>query len=126
MNESTPTLSPVERRALRASAHHLQPVVAIAGNGLTPGVLKEIDVCLKAHELIKIKLHGIERDERAALFDQICAELACAPVQHIGNTLILWRPKPEGEEDVKPVRRRKPAPKNKKQAAAALERKSRR
>lgn len=125
MNDSTPPLSPVERRALRASAHHLQPVVAIAGNGLTPGVLKEIDVCLNAHALIKVKLHGIERDERAALLDQICAELACAPVQHIGNILILWRPKPEGEEDVKPVRRRKPAPKNKKQAAAALDRKAR-
>jgi RNA-binding protein len=125
MNESTPPLSPAECRALRASAHHLQPVVAIAGNGLTPGVLKEIDVCLKAHELIKVKLHGIERDDRAALLDQICAELACAPVQNIGNILVLWRPKPEGEEDVKPNRRRKPAPKNKKQAAAALERKAR-
>jgi len=125
MNESTPPLSPAECRALRASAHHLQPVVAIAGNGLTPGVLKEIDVCLKAHELIKVKLHGIERDDRAALLDQICAELACAPVQNIGNILVLWRPKPEGEEDVKPNRRRKPAPKNKKQAAAALEKKKR-
>ncbi len=121
MNESTPPLSPAECRALRASAHHLQPVVAIAGNGLTPAVLKEIDLCLKAHGLIKVKLHGIERDDRAALLDQICAELACAPVQHIGNILILWRPKPESNEAAKPRRRRKPAPKNKKQAAAALE-----
>lgn len=125
MNESTPPLSPVECRALRASAHHLQPVVAIAGNGLTPAVLKEIDLCLNAHGLIKVKLHSIERDDRAALLDQICAELACAPVQSIGNILILWRPKPEGEEAAKPRRRRKPAPKNKKQAAAALERKAR-
>jgi RNA-binding protein len=126
MNESTPPLSPAECRALRASAHHLQPVVAIAGNGLTPAVLKEIDLCLKAHGLIKVKLHSIERQDRIALLDQICAELACAPVQNIGNILILWRPKPEGEEEAAtPRRRRKPAPKNKKQAAAALERKAR-
>ena len=119
-------LSPTEVRALRAAAHHLNPTVAIAGNGLTPNVLKEIDVSLKSHELIKVKLHGIERDDRAALFEQICAELDCAPVQQIGNILILWRQKPEGtEEDVKP-RRRRAAPKNKKQAAAALERKARR
>jgi putative YhbY family RNA-binding protein len=118
-------LSPTEVRALRAAAHHLNPTVAIAGNGLTPNVLKEIDLSLKSHELIKVKLHGIERDDRAALLEQICAELDCAPVQQIGNILILWRQKPEGtEEDAKP-RRRKPTPKNKKQAAAALERKAR-
>lgn len=119
-------LSPTEVRALRAAAHHLNPTVAIAGNGLTPNVLKEIDLSLKSHELIKVKLHGIERDDRAALLEQICAELDCAPVQQIGNILILWRQKPEGtEEDAKP-RRRRAAPKNKKQAAAALERKARR
>jgi putative YhbY family RNA-binding protein len=118
-------LSPTEVRALRAAAHHLNPTVAIAGNGLTPNVLKEIDLSLKSHELIKVKLHGIERDDRAALLDQICAELDCAPVQQIGNILILWRQKPEGtDEDTKP-RRRRAAPKNKKQAAAALERKAR-
>jgi putative YhbY family RNA-binding protein len=121
MNE----LSPIERRALRAAAHHLNPTVAIAGNGLSPTVLKEIDVSLKAHELIKVKLHGIERDERAELLAEICAQLDCAPVQSIGNILILWRPKPEGEEAPAPRRRRAAAPKTKKQAAAALEKKAR-
>jgi len=117
-------LSPTERRALRAAAHHLNPTVAIAGNGLTVNVLKEIDLSLKSHELIKVKLHGIERDDRDALLAEICAELGCAPVQHIGNILVLWRPKPEGEEEAKP-RRRAAAPKTKKQAAAALEKKAR-
>ncbi|MEW6164549.1 MAG: YhbY family RNA-binding protein [Pseudomonadota bacterium] len=125
MNASSPELSPVERRALRAAAHHLDPTVAIAGNGLSPGVLKEIETSLKAHALIKVKLHGIERDERAALLAGICAELGCAPVQSIGNILILWRPKPEGEDAGKTRRRRAPAPKTKKQAAAALEKKAR-
>lgn len=120
MNE----LSPTERRALRAAAHHLNPTVAIAGNGLTPSVLKEIDVSLTAHELIKVKLHGIERDDRAALLEQVCAELGCAPVQSIGNILVLWRPKPEGQEDAPKPRRRKAEPKTKKQAAAALEKKN--
>lgn len=117
-------LSPTERRALRAAAHHLDPTVAIAGNGLTPNVLREIDVSLQAHELIKVKLHGIERAARAALLDRICAALDCAPVQSIGNILILWRPKPAEEEAPRP-RRRAAVPKTKKQAAAALERKSR-
>jgi putative YhbY family RNA-binding protein len=118
-------LSPTEVRVLRAAAHHLNPTVAIAGNGLTPNVLKEIDLSLKSHELIKVKLHGIERDDRAALLEQICAELDCAPVQQIGNILILWRQKPEGTDEATKPRRRRAAPKNKKQAAAALERKAR-
>ncbi len=122
MNE----LSPIERRALRAAAHHLNPTVAIADKGLTPNVFKEIDLSLKSHELIKVKLHGIEREDRSALLEAICTELDCAPVQSIGNILILWRPKPEGEEATsKPRRRKAAAPKTKKQAAAALEKKAR-
>lgn len=122
MNE----LSPIERRALRAAAHHLNPTVAIADKGLTPNVLKEIDLSLKSHELIKVKLHDIEREDRAVLLEAICTELDCAPVQSIGNILILWRPKPEGEETAsKPRRRKTAAPKTKKQAAAALEKKAR-
>lgn len=118
-------LSPTEVRALRAAAHHLNPTVAIAGNGLTTNVLKEIDLSLKSHELIKVKLHGIERDARDSLMTEICAELDCTPVQSIGNILVLWRPKPEGQEAPKPRRRKAAAPKTKKQAAAALERKAR-
>ncbi len=118
-------LSPIERRALRATAHHLNPTVAIAGNGLTANVLKEIDVSLNSHELIKVKLHGIKRDDRAALLAEICAAVECAPVQQIGNILVLWRPKPEDVEAAKP-RCRKATPKTKKQAAAALEAKARR
>jgi RNA-binding protein len=119
-------LSPIQRRALRATAHHLQPVVAISQKGLSPAVLKEIDASLNSHELIKVKLHGIERDDRAALLAEICNELNCAPIQHIGNILVLWRENPEKEvaAATKP-RRKAPAPRNKKEAAAALEKKAR-
>lgn len=118
------TLNPERRRALRAAAHPLNPVVAIAGNGLTPTVMAEIDRSLKAHELIKVKLHGIEREDRTVLLDQICAELGCAPVQQIGNILVLWREKPA--EDKPAPRKRSAKPMTKKQAAAAAEKPRRR
>jgi len=114
-------LTSEQRRTLRAAAHHLHPVVSIASNGLTESVLKEIDRCLSAHALIKVKLHGVERDERATLLHEISKELDCAPVQHIGGILVLWREKPE-EEKTAPAAKRKPQPRTKKQAAAALER----
>lgn len=87
-------LSSLQRRELRAQAHGLNPVVSIAENGLTAGVLKEIDVCLKAHELIKIRVYGDSRDDRIAYLEQICSELGAAPVQHIGKLLVIYRPAP--------------------------------
>lgn len=115
---------------MRAAAHHLNPVVSIAQKGLTPTVLTEIDRCLKAHELIKLRLYGIERESRPELIAEICNMLNCAEVQHIGNLLVLWREKSEATEAEKsaPARRRPGArgtPKTKKQAAEALERKRR-
>lgn len=120
-------LTPEHCRALRAAAHHLKPVVSISQKGLLPSVLSEIDRCLKAHELIKLRLYGIEREQRDALISEICSMLNCALVQHIGNLLVLWREKPadEAAQDSALVRRRPGArgtPKTKKQAAAMLER----
>ena len=120
-------LAPIQRRALRAAAHHLNPVVSISQKGLTPSVLAEIDRCLTAHELIKLRLYGIEREDRDALFLEICTALKCFSVQHIGNLLVLWRenPKDAAAQESAPARRRKSEPMTKKQAAARLEARNR-
>lgn len=88
-------LTSAQRRELRAQAHGLNPVVSIAENGLTDSVLKEIDVCLKAHELIKIRVYGDSRDDRIAYYEKICSELGAAPVQHIGKLLVVYRHNPD-------------------------------
>lgn len=88
-------LTSAQRRELRAQAHALHPVVSISENGLTDAVLKEIDNCLKAHELIKIRVYGDSRDDRIAHYEQICSELGAAPVQHIGKLLVVYRHNPE-------------------------------
>jgi putative YhbY family RNA-binding protein len=93
-------LTPTRRRELRATAHHLNPVVSIAGNGLTPAVLGEIDRSLQAHELIKIKIHGAERDVRDALMKAVCDALDASPVQHIGTILVVWRQRREEEAKI--------------------------
>ncbi len=93
-------LSSAQRAELRARAHALNPVVSIAENGLTESVLKEIDVCLKAHELIKIRVYGDSRDDRLAYYEQICSQLEAAPVQHIGKLLVVFRPNPDANATV--------------------------
>ena len=89
-----PELTAGERRALRARAHHLRPVVMIGDAGLTAEVLREIDTNLKSHELIKIRVLGDERNVRRELVGQICEATGAQPVQHIGKILVIYRPRP--------------------------------
>jgi len=98
-----------ERRALRARAHHLHPIVMIGEAGLTPAVLHEIDVALRSHELVKIRVLGDDRERRARIDSEICAALDAHSVQQIGKMLVFYRPRPEapGEPKAAPRRRRK-------------------
>lgn len=89
------TITAEERRALRARAHALNPVVSISQNGLSDSVLKEISNSLDSHELIKIRVYGDSREDRLAYYERICQELAAAPVQHIGKLLVVYRENPE-------------------------------
>jgi len=93
------TLTAAQRRELKARAHPLHPVVMIGDSGLTPSVLNEIDVNLKSHELIKIRVFGDDRAARAALIDDIGTKLDATLVQHIGKILVIYRPRPEDAAD---------------------------
>ena len=90
-------LSSAERRALRARAHLLNPVVIIGNSGLTPGVIAEVERSLKAHELIKIRVGGMEHAERESVIEAICGQTGAAPVQHIGKVLVVYRELPKVE-----------------------------
>lgn len=98
-----------QRKEKRADAHHLDPVVRIGGDGLTPAVVRETDAALSAHGLIKIRVFCDERASRESMFASLSDELNAAPIQHIGKLLVLWRPIPPKE---KPEREdRMPGPK---------------
>ena len=91
-------LSPAQRKEHRAAAHHLDPVVAIGGEGLTAAVRKETDAALKAHGLIKVRMFSDDRVAREAVFQDLADTLNAAPIQHIGKLLVLWRPVPPKEK----------------------------
>ncbi len=91
-------LTPAQRKDKRADAHHLDPVVMIGGDGLTPAVVKETDAALNAHGLIKVRVFSDERAAREAMFATLADELNAAPIQHIGKLLVLWRPMPPKEK----------------------------
>ena len=102
-------LTPAERKEQRAQAHHLDPVVMVGSDGLTPAVQKEIDAALNAHGLIKVRVFSDDREARESIFTALTDQLNAAPIQHIGKLLVLWRPMPPKEK----VERegRKPGPK---------------
>lgn len=79
------------KQNLKSKAHHLKPVVLIGAKGLTPAVVEETDAALTAHELIKIKISGLERAERLQIAHTICSELTAELVQCIGHTVIIYR-----------------------------------
>lgn len=99
-------LTPAQRKEKRGEAHHLDPVVMIGADGLTPAIVKETDAALKAHGLIKVRMFSDDRTTREAALAQLSDELSAAPVQHIGKLLVLWRPLPRKaaveREDRKP------------------------
>lgn len=87
-------LDAADRKALRARAHHLDPVIMIGEAGLTRAVLDETDRALRTHELIKVRVLGDDREQRQAMSTEICSALGCTAVQSIGKLLVLYRPRP--------------------------------
>ena len=85
-------LTSEQRKYLKAQAHSLKPVVMIGNAGLTESVIQETDRALNAHELIKVRVLGDNREARETWFKELCAALEAAPVQHIGKLLLLYRP----------------------------------
>jgi RNA-binding protein len=84
-------LTSSERKALKAKAHKLEPVVQIGAKGLTEEVIAEVDRALRAHELIKVRAGSLDRDARDDAFGAICERTGAQEVQQVGKVCILFR-----------------------------------
>jgi RNA-binding protein len=90
-------LDSAERKALKARAHNLEPVVLIGNKGVTDEVIAEIDRALKAHELIKVRAPGLDRHSRATALELIAEKTSAEAVQHIGKVFVLYRKNDDDE-----------------------------
>ncbi|WP_418175664.1 ribosome assembly RNA-binding protein YhbY, partial [Alistipes putredinis] len=93
--KNTMNLSTKQKQHLKGLAHPLKPVVMLGNNGLTEGVLAEIEQALGHHELIKVKIASEDRETKALIVEAIVRETGACNVQVIGKTLVLYRPTPE-------------------------------
>lgn len=85
-------LSIAEKKRFRRIGHELKPVVMTGGQGLTENVLAEIERALEDHELIKVRINGEDREERAAAMGLIATHCKAEQVQVIGKIVLLYRP----------------------------------
>jgi RNA-binding protein len=86
-----------ERAELRAEAHHLDPLVHIGAQGITPTLIASLDDALRTRELVKVQL-GRPVDERPrAIAERLAEATDAVVVQVIGRTATLYRENPELE-----------------------------
>lgn len=93
-------LSTKQKQFLKGLAHSLKPVVQLGANGLTEGVVAEIDGALAHHELIKVKVPSDDREEKALIMDAIVRETQAEKLQVIGHVLVLYRQSEEQKIDL--------------------------
>lgn len=93
-------LSSKQVRALRAESHRLKlkPVVMLGQHGLSENVKTEMEQALAHHELIKIRIPALDKSEKSALVNTICAELNADVIQTIGHVLVLFRKNPKSQK----------------------------
>lgn len=79
------------KKQFRTIGHQLNPIVTVAGNGLSESVVQELNRALDDHELIKVKLAISDREERK----EVVAQLQTLPhvelIQEIGKIVLLYR-----------------------------------
>lgn len=85
-------LSNTQKRFLKGIAHGLNPVILIGSNGLTDGLMKELEKSLTHHELLKIKIASAERDDRKEIIETILTATQAQLVQSIGKVMVIYRP----------------------------------
>jgi len=89
------TLTSKERAALRAEAHHLQPLVHVGHHGLTDALRQTLDDALRTHELVKIQFTKNADVPVRDAANELATGLGADVVQVIGKTATLFRENPE-------------------------------
>ncbi|MBZ9558286.1 MULTISPECIES: ribosome assembly RNA-binding protein YhbY [Modicisalibacter] len=99
------SLSQAQKKAFRSIGHHLSPIVTVSDNGLSDGVIAELERALADHELVKIKIAVGERDTRRAVAEQLCTDTGAELVQTIGKVALLYRDNPKANPKLSNIKR---------------------
>lgn len=78
---------------LRKKARTLKPIINIGKNGLTEGLLQEIDRMLKKKKLIKIKINrsALDAKEKKEIAKDILIKTKAELVDFVGFNITLYK-----------------------------------
>ena len=88
-------LTGAQKRHLRGVGQQLQASLHLGKDGLTANFMAELQTALRHQELVKVRLHGVERNERDALCAQLADEGRCVWVASVGHTALFYRQQPD-------------------------------
>ena len=86
-------LTEKQRRHLKGLAHPLKPVILMGHAGLTDAVVAETARALADHELIKVRLPGLDREAARCRAAGACGAHRQRMVTRIGHVAVLYRPR---------------------------------
>ncbi|VAW56727.1 hypothetical protein MNBD_GAMMA07-1252 [hydrothermal vent metagenome] len=84
-------LSKPQMKHLVSLTHNLKAVIMIGQNGLTENILKELEIALDFHELVKIKIASGDKGTLNQIIEQLIHKTSAEKVKAIGKTLTLFR-----------------------------------
>ncbi|MCU0072976.1 ribosome assembly RNA-binding protein YhbY [Pseudomonas koreensis] len=96
-----------QKKQYKSIGHDLKPVLMVAGNGLTEGVLAELERALTDHELIKVQVKLEDRDDRRAVMEELAKAGRAEQVQVIGKMVLLYRKNPQPNKQLSNIHRYK-------------------
>ncbi len=85
------SLTSEQKKHYRTIGHNLNPLVTVAGKGLTENIQLEVDRALEDHELIKVKFAVGDREVKKQLIKELAGIVEATIVQEIGNVALLYR-----------------------------------
>ena len=83
-------LTQQQKKHYRAIGHILDPIVTIAGKGLSETVVTELNRALDDHELIKIRINS-DRESRKAILADLVSATQTTVIQTIGGIALILR-----------------------------------
>ena len=85
------SLTPEQKKHFPTLGHKLNPIVTVAGKGLTETIQLEVDRALEDHELIKVKFAVGDREVKKEMIRELCSIVEATIIQEIGHIALIYR-----------------------------------
>jgi RNA-binding protein len=84
-------LTDSQKKHLRGLGHPLKPVIMVGEAGLSDCLRTEFNSTIEHHELIKVRIRGVDRKTRDTIIAELCELAAAQLVTRIGNVALVYR-----------------------------------